>query len=366
MTANADVIRNEPANTPTWLSLRARGSSDDEFEMWRWSLSPMFEADVAEPQARQDFQFVSHNYICGNMSLGTVQSSAAQYRRRTRQIARSGADLVMMVVYGPGGVNMRAERKEAQLGSGDIAVLDLNRETELSVTASASMTCLLPRQSLEDLTKGLDQIHGMIIPSGQDLNELLRNHMKYLFAHAADFTENQSLNLVQAMAHLLAASTGPANLAPEQSTAAAFASKFRQVRQLIEANLTNPDLGPTFLTNLCKLSRSTLYRMFEPVGGIAAYIQQRRLMRAHRDLNDPALFYQRVNAIAKRWGFTEHSAFSRAYKQQFDMAPSEARALARQGYSARCDVPEAGAGSFQTLNRWLLGGLVRTSRNTIG
>jgi AraC-like DNA-binding protein len=283
------------------------------------------------------------------MSLGRVQASAAHFRRRTHQIARSGNDQIMVVVYAQGGFQLRVDRKEAVGRPHDIAIFDLHRKLELSTEASASIACLL------------DHMHGMIIPFEQDLNGLLRTHMQFLLAHSPEFLEHQRLNFVQSMVHMLAGTTGDANLAQEWSAEAVFAARFRQVRQSIETHLPNPVLGPKFLSNMFQLSRAPLYRMFEPVGGIAAYILQRRLMRAHRDLSDPALFHERVGDVARRLGFSEHPAFSRAYKRQFGVQPTETRATAMHSYRATRGRTSIDAASFHALNHWLSGAATRNT-----
>jgi AraC-like DNA-binding protein len=329
--------------------------------MWRWSLSPLFEADALEPERRPDFLFHSQSYIYGNMSLGRVQASAAHFRRRTHQIARSGNDQIMVVVYDQGGFQLRADRKEAVGRPHDVAIFDLHRKLELSTEASASIACLLPRPTLESLTTGLDHMHGMIIPFEQDLNGLLRTHMQFLLAQAREFLEHQRLNFVQSMVHMLAWTTGDANLAQEWSAEAVLAARFCQVRQSIETHLPNPALGPKFLSNMFQLSRAPLYRMFEPVGGIAAYILQRRFMRAHRDLSDPARFHERVGDMARRLGFSEHPAFSPAYKRKFGVQPTETRATAMHSYRAARGRTSIDAASFHALNHWLSGA---ANRNT--
>jgi AraC-like DNA-binding protein len=94
--------------------------------------------------------------------------------------------------------------------------------------------------------------------------------------------------------------------------------------------------------------------MFEPAGGVVAHIRERRLMRAHRDLTDPALFGLRINEIAERWGFTGHAAFSRAYRNHYGMQPSDARGHARYAFCDANRLCDPGDDSIKVLNRWLL------------
>lgn len=86
--------------------------------------------------------------------------------------------------------------------------------------------------------------------------------------------------------------------------------------------------------NLCRhfnVSRSQVYRLFEPVGGVRNYITQARLERCFTELlvADPA----RVNVgdVASSWGFPEASSFSRRFRAKFDTTPSQVLGRAHTG-----------------------------------
>ena len=72
------------------------------------------------------------------------------------------------------------------------------------------------------------------------------------------------------------------------------------------------------------LSRSTLYATCEPVGGVAALIQRRRLERIHAHLTDPGE-RRRISEIAFQYGFVSKAHFSRAFRNAFGCSPREAR-----------------------------------------
>jgi AraC-like DNA-binding protein len=55
----------------------------------------------------------------------------------------------------------------------------------------------------------------------------------------------------------------------------------------------------------------------------------RRLERCARDLLDPALAHEPIGEIAARWGITNPAHFSRLFRAQFGLSPSEYRAVGR-------------------------------------
>jgi hypothetical protein len=53
---------------------------------------------------------------------------------------------------------------------------------------------------------------------------------------------------------------------------------------------------------------------------VGEYIRERRLVCCRRDLADASLAHQSITSIAFRWGFSESSSFSRAFRQAFQTA----------------------------------------------
>ena len=106
-----------------------------------------------------------------------------------------------------------------------------------------------------------------------------------------------------------------------------------RIKRLIRSNLASATLGPARLCALGGLSRSALYRLFEPLGGVARCIQRERLLAAYRALTDPS-DRRSIARLAEEVGFFEPSSFSRAFRGEFGTAPRELRAAALAGAAA--------------------------------
>src|SRR5690606_4332330 len=94
-------------------------------------------------------------------------------------------------------------------------------------------------------------------------------------------------------------------------------------RRLIEASLSDDRLTPDRLAQRLGVSRAKLYRMFEPIGGIAQYIRDRRLRRAMLELRDVEFRRYPIYEIALRAGFSSETTFGRAFRQRYGITPRE-------------------------------------------
>ena len=121
----------------------------------------------------------------------------------------------------------------------------------------------------------------------------------------------------------------------------------------MEDHLAEEDLGADSICAHFRISRSTLYRLFEAEGGVLNYLQDRRLVRIHGLLASPT---QRcyLGRIAADNGFKSATHFSRAFRAKFGYSPRETRTgqACVTGSSARG--AQGAAALDSTFGRWLI------------
>ena len=134
------------------------------------------------------------------------------------------------------------------------------------------------------------------------------------------------------------------------SPSSAFAT-FVTVRRYIDRNLASPDLSAEQVAAEFHLSRASLYRLFEPAGGVARYIRKARLRRAFQEITAPEFSNRRIGHIAASLGFKNVSAFSRVFHEAYGVTPGEARNQARKAVAKPEYAVPAEPG--ESLSRWL-------------
>lgn len=106
------------------------------------------------------------------------------------------------------------------------------------------------------------------------------------------------------------------------------------MRRYLDDHLTDSGLGAASLATAFGASRATIYRDFAEEGGVARFVTRRRLERAFHDLATIPPDRGRVRRVAERWGFACPYHFSRAFRRQFGIWPSEVFEASRAGEDA--------------------------------
>jgi AraC-like DNA-binding protein len=110
-------------------------------------------------------------------------------------------------------------------------------------------------------------------------------------------------------------------LANEQGSSSSGDAMLDKALAFIDRNLASPDLSPALLAENIPLSRSSLYRLFEPLGGVSNAILQRRLERAMKALLSGSAEKAPLRSIARNVGFDSEAQLSRAFRGRFGVTP---------------------------------------------
>lgn len=318
-------MNNPPA--PAFLPRHDFEFPDDapeSFEGFRTLLSPMFDL----LRVREDEPFFARSSIVSltDVLLSTSTCGAARFERSRRAITRSAIDDVVVQVYLDGAFTFEIDGHLETVRAGEIAFFDMTRVFSVEAAAVHNIALSLSRRRLAALTPAMHDLHGFVLREGA-AGHLLLAHLRACVEIASRIGVDESAAIGDATLRLAAACL--------QSTARRAAATARhgglaslaEIRDFIEQHLRSPELGPAVLMDAFQLSRATLYRFFEPMGGVAAYILERRLRRALRVMTSPEATEIRIKQLAHDLGFAHASAFTRAFKKQFGVPPHEVRSL---------------------------------------
>jgi AraC-like DNA-binding protein len=104
------------------------------------------------------------------------------------------------------------------------------------------------------------------------------------------------------------------------------ASHVLAARSFIDEHLADETLAAEEIAEAVGVSVRHLSRLFALQGAtMAELILKQRLSRAHAELCDLHLRCRSIAETAYRWGFSSHAHFSRAFKDQYGVTPTQVR-----------------------------------------
>jgi AraC-like DNA-binding protein len=228
------------------------------------------------------------------------------------------------------------ERKERPADSPSLHCLA--KPFEFEASAEGYVALFVPRDIL-GLKPVLDQMANARFEGG--IGSLLADYLLLLNRSLPELRITELPTVVEATRSLLAACMAPSMERLVNARNPIDMTLLERARVLIGRRLLERDLTPESICRDLRVSRSRLYRLFEPTGGIYAYIRRQRLLHARDALSDNADM-RSVGQIAEHWGFVDPSAFSRSFKHEFGMSPKEARMMGwdGNGHAFREDPPK--------------------------
>lgn len=213
------------------------------------------------------------------------------------------------------------ERNERPAGEPSLHCMA--KPSDLVTNAEGYIALIFPRDIL-GLTPVLDQMANARFDGG--IASILADYLLLLNRSLPETRLSELRTVVEATRSLVAACLAPSLERLTNARNPIDMTLLERARVLIGRKLLDRDLTPESIYKELHVSRSRLYRIFEPTGGIYAYIRRQRLLRVRDALSDNTDM-RPVGQIAEHWGFVDPSGFSRSFKHEFGMSPKEARMM---------------------------------------
>ena len=292
-------------------------------------MRPVFDFEIPKSARKTRFSCAVDVYRLPDVTVSQTTGSASRFTRTLKTIARSAIDQVFVVCYRSGHFAFETGDIKRRVAADAFVFFDLASEVAIEAPTVDNISLAVSRRRLEALFPVLDHSHGTVI-TPSPLTRILLGMMENIIAIGPAMTVTEARPIADAIIQLVAAAL-EAPLRQQAMTAGGNGAVSQiAIKAEIERSLTDPALGPQALLDRFGITRSTLYRLFEPSGGVAAYIAKRRLRLAFRRITDPAESGLRVSQLAFDLGFSHASAFTRAFGEFFGMSPKDAKALAVQ------------------------------------
>ncbi|WP_414440104.1 helix-turn-helix domain-containing protein [Burkholderia sp. 22PA0106] len=326
----------------------------ERFDAWRADTGALFDIGMLEDDhvpydSQFDFTLLDQLMFGGRQWLRPdhqVEHAMSRSPQRIRSDGLDGYYLQLQIsetLYGTAGRNITMN-----IGPGDMCLLDLATPFDLKVTTGDTICMVLPRDLLP---AGAASLHGRSLSHG--MGALLADYLRSLRRNIPQVSADEMSYAIQATKNMLVACLAPTLDTLKQAETELDAMFVNRVKDYIERHLLSSDLTPDSICKAMGISRSKLYRLFEPTGGVARLIQHKRLHRARNVLIDPTARRMRISEVAWRHGFVNEKHFSRLFKEKFGATPSEisAREFRRDSVWTQASAEQAAAAT--NFSEWM-------------
>jgi AraC-like DNA-binding protein len=270
----------------------------------------------------------------GQVRVAELTASRPGAAARTpAHLRRSDPDMCKIDVQAWGHGVIEHDGRRSSQGPGDFTFIDLSRPARWINAPAQIIAVMFPRALLPLHTDHLARLTGVRIAGHEGVAALLSSLARQLPKHLDDCDGAAGAHLAGAVMDLLTA-TLAARLDRGEDVGADTRRRalLLRVRAFIDQHLGDPRLNPSSIAAAHYISLRYLHKLFETEQTtVAESIRRRRLEGCRRDLRDPAMSDQPVNAIAARWGLTSAAHFSRAFRAAYGVSPVEYRRLADCG-----------------------------------
>lgn len=282
------------------------------------------------------FQARVDGYRFDRMMMFERRLSGVVHSRNPARVQRDDYDHYMLQLLCGGAFQGGPHGMEQALSPGDIILFDMTRPQRTLADGAHFLTLSLPRDVVEAAAPNSGRHHGRILPRVG--TGMLGDLMHSLARRGDTVPEKAAAHVSRAVAELVAVAISGDELGETVSPARMAALKLERAQAFIDARLADPRLDADAVASGVAVSRSVLYRLFVPAGGVGHYITTRRLEQMRAALQRPAEL-RSISTLAYDLGFSSESHCSRAFRAAYGMPPGRYRAEMGGGRLADPDAP---------------------------
>jgi AraC-like DNA-binding protein len=321
------------------------------FAQWRGALGEVFEVR-ATPSEIAAFRGEIDVHASARHVLSASRHSPLSLVRRSLGVAQERFAISLQINGSAAGL---AGDGPIRADPGDVMFIDLSQAMTMRQSAPEGLvdgvTLWTARDRILPLVSDENALHGLVLKAESPAGAVLGATMRAFAGSAPKMRLIDFDAVAEGLVALAAKSIVPALARAGDVAASPPLASFVTIRRYIDSNLAKQELSAVSIAAEFGLSRASLYRLFEPAGGIAKYIRKVRLSRAYQEITAGEFSNRRIGQIAYRLGFKNVSAFSRLFHEVYGVTPGEARERARETVAkAEYAVP---ARPGESLTRWL-------------
>ena len=291
---------------------------EQDFEVFHDTTRPLF--DTAPLGDVASFRSWSTDCLVDDLVVSRIRYGGQMLRRTERHLDDATSNWITVQVYLEGNLTGRAGEQLLDFDPRRIGVLDLSKPFAAWSGQTDAIWVSVPRSRLRHVDDRYGRYPLRTLNRASPRGRVLGAAVERLWTRLQDADAVEAPELASGIVETIDAVLAADRYLPTDR------DLLTAMEHHVAVHLDELDFDATSLQDAFHCSRSSLYRLFEPHRGVAAYIREQRLIRCFSELSRPSDPPKRIGRVATRWGFENPSHFHRLFVGTFGLSPS---ALAR-------------------------------------
>lgn len=300
----------------------------DAWRDWIWRHFGGLESDLYG-----DTTFDGHLWAsrAGDVVMTKLEANRHRVLRTPELARRAEHDYLKIVAPWQGSAAVEQHGRQAWVKPGGWTIYDTTGSYEIANPERVEhLIVMLPKAQLAERGLVLTPLMARQVGGSCGISrvalETMRNTYQELPAMSDAAARGAGELIVELVRLSLLELAGRANATTQME---AFRDR---IRDYVGQHLRDPGLTPERIAQALNCSKRHLYNAFASEDDTPAhYILRRRLQGCMRELGDPAHAPRTITDIALAWGFTNSAHFSRVFRDQTGLSPSDFRMAALAG-----------------------------------
>lgn len=301
---------------------------EEKYTAWKEAISSVFTVEPLGESTELNFEASIESHMMGEMLISKTSSTNQRFVRNKQNITIDNSRYMMLEIMLKGTHTLETEYGPRIVNTGDIVIYDMRQPYTFEASGEfdgrrheyTDMDFVFPLEVIKPLLPQFEQFHRHVIAKDELANTLIKNHLLCIYSLLPQISNDVAATISKATAQMLASLI---NIEPQLK----FSAKNQReknhllnVHRIVMDNLSSSELDINFICQELKISKSSLYRICAPYGGIMKMVRVRRLRNAYNMLTEPTP--PQVTQVALQCGFGNIDSFTRAFKREFGFKPS--------------------------------------------
>ncbi|VXB63293.1 helix-turn-helix domain-containing protein [Aeromicrobium sp. 9AM] len=298
-----------------------------DFASFRQAVAKSFVPLDVHCKNPRSFQGQVSETVVDDIHISQIRASAHRVERTPDLIAHADHKSFKLSLLVAGSGLLVQDGRETVLRAGDLALYDTRRPYTLAFDdVFHSVVFMFRHESIDLPADVLSELTAVRFSRDQGVGSAIIPFLTQMACQPSQLTGPAGPRLVHNALDLVTTMFS-AELDLERTRSNSHHSLMQKIRAHIEANLAEPELGPSTIAAAHFISTRHLHGLFQDQGiTVSSWIRSRRLEHCRRDLVDPVQVHRSVSNIASRWGFVDAAHFSKAFKNMYGTSPRDFRA----------------------------------------